>query len=125
VAPRRRILYFISSLEQGGAERQLAELIRSLDLGRFEPTLVVCKPVDQLGYALPSGPPVSLDAPAGAALLAFGRLRRLLRERRPDLLHTYLGEANLFGRLAARAEGVRCVASVRCTRLPLGELLTG
>jgi glycosyltransferase involved in cell wall biosynthesis len=122
VAPRRRILYFISSLEQGGAERQLAELIGALDLDRFEPLLAVCKAVDHLGYTLPSGAALSLAAPAGSAALAFGRLRALLRERRPDLVHTWLGEANLYGRLAARAEGIPCVASVRCTRLPRTEL---
>ena len=44
-----RVSYFISSFVQGGAERQLAELIKGLDRARFTPSLIVCEPVDQLG----------------------------------------------------------------------------
>jgi len=53
VPDRVRVTYFINSLEQGGAERQLAELVRGLDLERYTPSLVLCVDRDQLGYQLP------------------------------------------------------------------------
>jgi glycosyltransferase involved in cell wall biosynthesis len=125
--PRRRILYAIASLEQGGAERQLAELIRGLDTDRFEPFLALCNTTDQLGYDLPVGRPFSLEAPGGPDNAALVRLVKVIRDLRPDIVHTYMGAMNIHGRFAARAASLwghrpRAVSSVRCTRLPRKEV---
>ncbi|MBI5512860.1 MAG: glycosyltransferase [Deltaproteobacteria bacterium] len=110
-----RILYYISSLDQGGAERQLAELLRHLDLSRYEPFLALSSARDQLGYALPTGAPHVLPGPedprAGWALL------RLLNQLRPAVIHSYMGGENLLARVCGRRAGVKVVSSVRCTRL--------
>ena len=120
---RRRILFFISSLNQGGAERQMMELMRGLDPARFECGLVLCDRTDHLGYALPSGEPYSLDATLGPTPASFARLVRVVREFRPDILHSYMGYENLFGRLATRYTGIgRSVGSVRCTRMPARDV---
>ncbi len=124
-----RVTYFINSLEQGGAERQLAELIRGLDRGRYEPSLVVCTRKDQLGFVLPVAALRSLDAPVFPTPGSVARLVRVLRELRPDVLHTVKGWENIAGRVAARRAGVRAVVgSVRCPHLPRterwGEALT-
>ena len=39
-------------------------------------------------------------------LIAFFKLRKRFRERRPDIVHTHSGKAGILGRLAARAAGV-------------------
>ena len=116
---RRRILFFISSLEQGGAERQMVELMRGLDPERFEARLALCHRTDHLGYTLPGGEPYSIEATFGPTPGSFSRLVRVVREVRPDIIHSYMGYENLFGRLAARYTGIgRAVASVRCTQMP-------
>ena len=119
VPDRVRVLFFISSLEQGGAERQVAELVRGLDLARYEPHVAVCNETDQLGYALPFASRTALDAPSGPTPRTLPRLVGLIRRLRPDLLHSYLGHQNIYGRLAVRLAGVgRAIGSVRCTQLP-------
>lgn len=116
---RVRVLFFIPSLEQGGAERQVAELVRGLDLDRYEPHLAVCNETDQLGYALPFASRSALDAPSGPEPRTLPRLVSVIRRLRPDLVHSYLGHQNIYGRVAVRLAGVgRAVGSVRCTQLP-------
>jgi glycosyltransferase involved in cell wall biosynthesis len=124
-----KVTFFINSLEQGGAERQLAELISGLDPSRFRPSLIVCVDRDQLGYRLPVERIVSLDAPMFPTPRSVQRLTTELRALRPDIVHTFMGWENIFGRIAARRARVPAVvSSVRCTRLPrkhlVGEALT-
>lgn len=126
--PRRRILYAIASLEQGGAERQLAELVRGLDTERFEPFLALCNTTDQLGYDLPVGKPFSLEAPQGPDNAALVRLVKVIHDLKPDIVHTYMGAMNIHGRFAARAASLwghrpRAISSVRCTRLARKEVM--
>lgn len=119
-----RVAYFINSLEQGGAERQLVELIRALDPTRFEPHLIVCKDQDQIGLELRHGSVTSLDAPLFPTPISAAQLSAALMRIRPHILHTYMGWENIVGRLAARASGVpRVVGSVRSTRLPRTQIV--
>ncbi len=116
---RRKVLFFISSLEQGGAERQMVELMRGLDPARFETHLALCHATDHLGYELPCGRPRSIEATFGPTPGSFSRLVRVVRDVRPDVIHSYMGYENLFARLAARYTGIgKVVGSVRCTRMP-------
>jgi glycosyltransferase involved in cell wall biosynthesis len=116
---RRKILFFISSLEQGGAERQMVELMRGLDPTRFETHLALCHATDHLGYTLPCGAPRSIEATLGPTPTSFARLVRIVREVAPDVIHSYMGYENLFARLAGRYTGLgKVVGSVRCTRMP-------
>jgi len=126
---RVRVTFFINSLEQGGAERQLAELLTRLDRTVFEPSLIVCIARDQLGYKLPVDRIRCLDAPMFPTPRSVLALERELRLLKTDILHTYMGWENIFGRIAARRAKVRAiVSSVRCTQLPrkhiIGEALT-
>lgn len=109
-----RIAYLTTSLQVGGAERVLYDVAMRLDRTRFEPSVIALQPSGPIGEALQlRGVPVTalgmrsvLDAPA------FVRLVRILRDLRPDLLHTHLFHANLLGRFAAR---LACVPRVVCS----------
>ena len=114
-----RILHIIPSLGVGGTEKILLEICRGLDRSRFEHEVLSLKSGGQAAEALTSeGIPVSpLDSPDGfwPGLLDLPRLffdlSRRIRDRRPDVVHTWLTRANLIGRLAARLVGSRHVVS--------------
>ncbi len=118
-----RVLYAISSLHHGGAERQLVELIRGLDRSRYEPRLALCDTTDQFGYAMEVGGVIDLRSAAGSTLLTFARLVAALRAERPAVLHTFGGLLNIYGRLAVRATGIgAAVSAVRNGRPPARDL---
>ena len=101
---KRRVLNVIETLGLGGAERLLLTTHRRLDRSLVEPEIAclfgpnplaeelrgagVC--VHELGLRGPR------DVPAGVL-----RLRKLIGDRRFDVVHTHLYYANLAGRLAA------------------------
>ena len=96
---RTRVLYLISSLAQGGAERHLLELVRCLDTRRFEPVIAVLRP--DLHYR-EDGAPARIVLGSGSWPAARGRLITTLRAVRPAIVHCYLNDGNLWGRLATQ-----------------------
>ncbi len=112
------MLYFVPSFEQGGAERQVAELVRNLPRDRFEAHVAVCNARDDLGYDLPLASLVDLRSPSGPDLRTFFALLGHVRALRPDVVHAYHDPQNAYARLAVRlARHGAAVGSLRCTRL--------
>jgi len=121
---RPRILFLINSLNPGGAERQLCELVRHLDPARFDLHLVVF--YDSAGGdgddlwsqagRVPHLTLTSLHKRRGAAgyLVALPRLLALLLRTRPEVVHGYL-EGNLPLLLMGRLLGLRVVWGIRRT----------
>jgi len=110
----RRVLYFITELNVGGAERSLARLLSDLDRGRFLPS-VAClygsdSPVADQIRALDI-PVVDLGMSHKWRLDALGRLYRLLVDEHPAILHTSLFHANVPGRIVGRLAQVPIVIS--------------
>ncbi len=107
---RRRILYVISSFAQGGAQRHLIELIRFLDPRKFETSVCALNAVNHFGADLPDGQPrYRMGGPVFWSPLAFARLVRALDDFRPDILHCYMNDGNLWGRFASRLSRPRAV----------------
>ncbi len=112
-----RILLLIPTLDRSGAEKQLTLLARHLPRSEFSVHVA----------ALTRSGPYAADLErAGIPLtvlgkrfkfdpIAYWRLRRLLKQHRPDILHTWLFAANAYGRLAAgSAPPCKIVVSERC-----------
>jgi len=106
-----RIAYVIGELGKGGAEYQLHELVRHLDRRRFEPAVFVLStggfwadPIRRLGV-----PVTELPRRGSADWRRVVRLRAALRAFAPDLLHTVLWAANVYGRVAAVGLGIPVV----------------
>jgi len=109
-----RVLYLITELDTGGAQRALARLLAYLDRDRFSPTVAclyngdkaVAQEIRALGILI-----TDLGMTAKWRLDAFWRLYRLLRRERPTILHTWMFHANVPGRVLGRLTGVPIIIS--------------
>ncbi len=116
------ILYVIPHMSFGGAQKHLLEVLRLLDRQRFSP-LLCCLTTDREGSSHFLQRVRELDVPiidAGVrsasnslirphTFLQMLRLARMLRERRVQIVHSYLFHANWFGTITGRLAGVPVV----------------
>ncbi len=106
------ILHVITSLNLGGAETMLCQLLEHTDRSRFHPVVVSLRPESDLSerVRLAGIPLHHLDM---QSYFQFGkalqRLKALMRELRPALVQTWMYHADLLGTLAARG-GIRQVS---------------
>jgi L-malate glycosyltransferase len=136
-----RLLYFNYSNALGGAERSLLDLLRGMDNARFRPALLtfgegpLSRTAREAGipvHALPEGVDLSpfnrdrlgLSAIRGilripGLIRQVGRLRRNLREIRPDILHSNNPKSHVLGGLAAAGLNVPVVFHMRDLFRPL------
>jgi glycosyltransferase involved in cell wall biosynthesis len=118
--PRRvqrplRILRVIARLNVGGPALHVSYLTRGLDERGYETTLVagsVSEGEGSMDYAVREQgiepvwvPQLQRDVEPGADLGAVRELRRLIRDLRPDIVHTHTAKAGAVGRLAAVSAG--------------------
>ena len=118
---RLRVVHVIDSLAgSGGAENRLVDEVQALD-ERFDQVVVRLYERDFLDSRLTdlSIPVVALGFRAGRAgwswPVAALRLRRVLRNWRPDVIHSSLFSGNLVGQLAGAWEGIPVVSTFNRT----------
>ncbi|HAA32550.1 MAG TPA: group 1 glycosyl transferase, partial [Cyanobacteria bacterium UBA8553] len=93
-----KIAFLIPSLERGGAERQLVNLVKALDKKDFDITVLCFYPDGPLEKDLEhSGVKIiSLEKRGRWDIFSFlGRLIHQLKHLQPNVLHGYLSEPNL------------------------------
>jgi glycosyltransferase involved in cell wall biosynthesis len=103
-------MLFIPNLQQGGAERQILELMTRLP-ARFETTLCVYEDVVHYREYLPPGEPRHVLGTPRMGRQGLARLVQVLEQERPDILHSYRDKANFWARLAARRARVPVVVT--------------
>lgn len=105
IAETTRIVYLINGLSAGGAEMMLYRLLEKLDRKKYDPVVVTLlkfpgplqAKIEKLGIDVHLvGVNSKLD------LSALGRLYRILKALKPDILHTQLFGADMLGRLTGR-----------------------
>lgn len=114
---RHRILHIIPSLDRAGAEKQMAILAAGLPRDEFDVHVAVLTRSGPLAADLrAAGVPTTLIGKRWKLDPgAYRRLKALIADWRPDLVHTWIFAANAYGRAAAFSCGVRrVVAGERC-----------
>ena len=110
---RIKVLHLITSLEVGGAQQGLLLGLPRFDPDRYEH--VICSLMDRMRMAAQfrqAGIEVhSLGLSRKTDLAVTLRLRTLLKQLRPDILHTYLLHSNVLGRIVGRLVGVPVIVS--------------
>ena len=97
------VCLLISSLEFGGAERQVVEMVRSFDPSVVRPIICSLSPKVPLARFL-SGKKDELNIVEKRGRFDFTtvfRVARLLRRQRVDVVHAFLFDAEMVARLAA------------------------
>lgn len=108
-----RLLFIITHLSTGGAETMLLKLLQQIDRGRFTPSVISLVGLGEIGPRIQAlGIPVHAlgMSPGVPSPHMFLRLVRMLKQLRPDVVHTWMYHADLLGGLAARLAGVRALA---------------
>lgn len=119
------LFFLIRSLGHGGAERQLTELVKRLDVARFQITVATFYDGGALRpeiEGLPGVRVLSLAKKSRWDVLGFlWRLTLAIREARPQIIHGYLGIANELALIAGRAFGARVVWGMRMSQMDYSQ----
>lgn len=119
---RPRILNLLTSFIYGGTERQATELLKRIDLDRFDVRLASLKSEGtlyaQISDRYPDAPVFRLTSFYNTnACRQYLRLRDLLIREQIDLVHAHDFYSGMLGIVAGRLAGVRVLASQRHLRL--------
>jgi glycosyltransferase involved in cell wall biosynthesis len=116
-----RLLFLIRSLEAGGAERQLVELIRAMDKSQFDMTVATFYGGGAFRHELESLKAVrvlSLDKKGRWDVFPFvWRLWHVTRSLRPHIMYGSMGISNELSLLVGRAVGAKVVWSLRASNM--------
>jgi glycosyltransferase involved in cell wall biosynthesis len=113
---RIKLLYVVTKLELGGAQKQLLSLITNLDKERFTPVLFTAKD----GLLLPEALSIKwLQTKQSRYLerkinplkdiLALFEIYRFIKENQIQFVHTHSSKAGILGRWAARLAKARTI----------------
>jgi glycosyltransferase involved in cell wall biosynthesis len=121
---RHKVLLFIPNLQQGGAERQILELMTKLP-PRFQTTLCLYEDVVHYRDYLPPGEPRYVLGTRRMGPRGLRRLVEVLKQEQPEILHSYRDKANFWARLATRRVAVPIVVTaVRSRAMHVMHLAT-
>jgi len=110
-----RVLFIISDLDLGGAQKQVVEISRQLVRHGHEAAIFTLNNVVPRSPDL-EGSGVELVVEQKRSKLdarVLGKLRRFIRDWRPDIIHGFLFDGDVYGRIAAIGTGVPVLNSER------------
>jgi glycosyltransferase involved in cell wall biosynthesis len=114
-----RVIHIIKATRIGGAERHLLILLSALRArGVDAQLLMLVEPNNLMTEMIAEAEKRSIPAQrlvigADWDISVIGRLRGAIRKLKPDIVHTHLIHADLFGLLAAKLSGVKVVLTGR------------
>ena len=111
---RLKVIYVIDHLGMGGAQRQLTELVRLISKESFDIEVISLskEKQDYVAVLEEAGIPVTLiDHHGKWSWTTLRAVCQKFREAKPEIVHTWLFTADLYGQLAAFRTGVSHVIS--------------
>src|SRR5262249_40312554 len=109
-----RVIYLLTTLDVGGAERSLLEVLKRFDRSRIQP--IICSLISggalRRTYAELGAPIFELGVGPGIAEIRGARLVQLLARYRPAIVHSRLILSNLWARVGA-VMGARVICEER------------
>ncbi len=112
-----RVLFLNRRFEQGGAERQLIELLKGLDKSLFRVTVITfygAGPLWQDVNAIPDIEVIALNKKGRWDILSpLWKLWRVVHQIRPDIIHGYLDYPNILSLLLGRIYRSKVVWGIR------------
>ena len=120
-----KVCHIIIGLGVGGAELMLKRLIEcNRDDTYYSHSVISLTSIGVVGAQLKAINVEVVELSIDSVLdlpIAFWRLTRMLRSKRPDIVQTWMYHADLFGGMAARFAGIRNVIwGIRGTLIPQG-----
>ena len=118
---RIKLLYIIDEIVHlnAGTENQLAELINGIDKTKYDVNLYCLMPSEWIMKHQSQFKNCQISIMkccryrSPSTYLSIARLIMLIRELKPDIVHTFFVNGNSLGVLAARLAGVKCIVSSR------------
>ncbi len=96
---QKKIIHFIFNLSRGGAETMMVRVIK--ELPEYEHVVVTLFPGNHFGEELQCKKWISLNIKSLVGLpIAFFKFRKLVKEEKPDLVHTHLFWPTFVARLS-------------------------
>ena len=120
------MFFLIRSLNIGGTERQIIELVKGLDNNRFDITIGLFYNEGALIEEIKSMPwihVISLNKSGRWDVIRFAfRFIKLLKALQPDIIYFFLPDANIVGLIAGRLSGVRRIVwGVRASNMDVSR----
>jgi len=104
-----KILIVVSNLEYGGAQRQIIELVNNIDTERYQVDIASLSDYIPLAAQL-TATETKVHIVHKKSKFDFSvvfKLMKLIKTERYEILHSYLFDAEIAARLAARLSGLR------------------
>lgn len=127
---RIKVAHVITRLTQGGAQENTFHTVRLANRDRYDVDLIAGFPlgaegsleprVEAAGNPIVRIPTLVREVSPRNDWATLGKLTRLFRERRYDIVHTHTSKAGILGRLAAKRAGVSIVVHT-----PHGNIFDG
>jgi glycosyltransferase involved in cell wall biosynthesis len=108
-----RVLHIVTTLDIGGAEAQIRDVVTRLDRSRFEPAVAWLKGAGEMAPEFEAAGIPAVDLSMESMLYRPGPAIQLMRRLRPHLVHTHLGKADVVGAVTARSTGVPVLVSTK------------